>query len=392
MISPVSGPTSDADDQPSFLATIGHELRNPLSCILAQAETLQDGLHGPVSPAQQAVLQLIQDDVRRTLALVSDLADLGRIEANTFTLNPAACSLAKIQQQALAQALPAAAARSVRLSSAPLAEDIQVVADPARLSQVVSELLSAVLLSSPVGCPAALSLKADSAGLLIQAGSGLPLEAFPPFIDGAADDEASAVVLRRLMSLKPLGFTLLRKLVQMLGGSFNARSSAAGAFCLSVHLPLPVTSGSTSLPAVAAAPPSGPPSAAAPLDRAPVILLADDQPTLLSVTTHYLESLGFEVHTARDGQEAIRQATALKPDLILMDVRMPVLDGPQAIRTLRASEDPVIRAVPIISVSGQSGPADKERCLTAGASSHLSKPFGVKQLDQAIRQFVTPPQ
>ncbi len=392
MISPASGPPSDADDQPSFLAIIGHELRNPLSCILAQAETLQDGLHGPVSPAQQAVLQLIQDDVRRTLALVSDLADLGRIEAGTLTFNPGPCSLAQIQREVLEQVAPMAQARSVHLSCAPLAEGAQVFADAGRLRQVIGELLSAVLLSSPIGCPASLALTPSGAtGLTVQAGSGLTADELLYIPADAGEDAGSAAVLQRLLSLKPLGFTLLRKLVQILGGTFTARTSPAGAFCLGIHLPL-VAGPASAPPRVTEASVETPPPTPAALDRPPVILLADDQPTLLTVTTHYLENLGFEVHTARDGQEAIRQAQDLRPDLILMDVRMPVLDGPQAIRTLRSSEDPAIRAIPIISVSGQSGAADKDRCLAAGATAHLAKPFGIKELDQAIRQFVTPPQ
>lgn len=384
----ISPPGHAPDDQPSFLATIGHELRNPLSCILAQAETLQDGLHGSVTPAQQAVLQSIQDEVHRTLSLVSDLADLGRIEANALVLNPVPCHLPAIQRQVLEVAASTAAARSVRLTSAP-APDIEICADETRLRQVVFELLSAVLLSAPLGGQAWLVMRVWDSGVHIQAGGGLSPEEFSHSPISPADDAVSAGVMRRLLSLKPLGISLLRKLVQFQGGIFAVRATASGAVCLSVHLP------SSAQPAQPAPPKEEPPPApapeAAPLDRAPIILLADDQPTLVSVTTHYLENLGFEVHAARDGQEAVLMTHKLKPDLILMDVRMPVLEGPQAIQAIRASDDPHLHTVPIISLSGQPGPADRERCRAAGATAHLSKPFGIKELDAAIRQFVTPP-
>lgn len=400
MISPAPGHASD--DQPSFLATIGHELRNPLSCILAQAETLQDGLHGPVSEKQQAVLQSIQDEVHRTLALVSDLADLGRIESNALVLNIGPCSLETVQRQVLEVAHSMAQARSVQLSSTPAPAGAQVQADETRLRQVLFELVSAVLLCSPVGGNATLCItrREREGGILIQAGSGISAEQlcglpFPP-----QDDSTSAGIITRLLSLKPLGISLLRKLVQLQGGTFSARAFSRGAACLCVHLPLPHRGAGaptatapvqadpdpTTVTAIASAL-----ATATPLSRAPVILLADDQPTLVTVTTHFLENMGFEVHSARDGQEAVERVRALKPDLVLMDVRMPVLEGPQAIQAIRTDGDAAIRAVPIISLSGQPGPVDQERCLAAGANMHLSKPFGVKELDAAIRKFVTPP-
>ncbi|MGV3664068.1 MAG: hybrid sensor histidine kinase/response regulator [Prosthecobacter sp.] len=398
MISPAPGYAPD--DQPSFLATIGHELRNPLSCILAQAETLQDGLHGPVSATQQAVLQSIQEEVHRTLSLVSDLADLGRIEANALVLNIAPCSLETVQRQVLEVAHSTAQARSVQLMSTPAPAGVQVQADETRLRQIIFELVSAVLLSSPVGGQATVCITQAEGGILIQAGSGISAEhlcslPFPP-----RDDSTSPAVISRLLSLKPLGISLLRKLVQLQGGTFSARAFSRGAACLSVYLPL--SSATTAAAAAAASPAPAPAESAAAmssptpapgtvLDRAPIILLADDQPSLVTVTTHYLENLGFQVHAARDGQEAIEKVRTLKPDLVLMDVRMPVLEGPQAIQAIRASEDPALRAIPIISLSGQPGPVDHDRCMAAGASAHLSKPFGVKELDAAIRRFVTAP-
>ena len=121
-----------------------------------------------------------------------------------------------------------------------------------------------------------------------------------------------------------------------------------------------------------------------------MILIADDQPALISVTKNYLESLGFEVVTATDGSEAVRQACELQPDLILMDVRMPVVDGLSAIRQIRASEDPKTRATAIVSLSGHASAADKEKCLAAGANAYLNKPFGIRDLDRIISEFLRP--
>jgi CheY-like chemotaxis protein len=124
--------------------------------------------------------------------------------------------------------------------------------------------------------------------------------------------------------------------------------------------------------------------------RRPTILIADDQPALIAVTRNYLESVGFQVITARDGSEAIQQACALQPDLILMDVRMPVVDGLNAIRQIRASTDPKTRDIAIVSLSGHASAADKEKCLAAGATAYLNKPFGVRELDRIIAEHIRP--
>jgi CheY-like chemotaxis protein len=123
----------------------------------------------------------------------------------------------------------------------------------------------------------------------------------------------------------------------------------------------------------------------------PLILLADDQPALSAITRDYLESVGMRVEVAFDGQEALQKATALLPDLIMMDVQMPVMDGLEAIRQIRQSAEPRLREVPIICLSGLAVAGDMEKCIAAGATAYLAKPFGVQQLQRAIRSFLPLP-
>ena len=156
---------------------------------------------------------------------------------------------------------------------------------------------------------------------------------------------------------------------------------------------LPLSRSAVAVPAQEPYTPESPISAAAPPQAAsyqPTILIADDQPALLTVTRNYFESLGFQVITARDGSEAVHQACTLQPDLILMDVRMPVVDGLTAIRQIRAAADPKMRAIPIVSLSGHAGGADKEKCLAAGATAYLTKPFGIRELDGLIADYLRP--
>jgi Response regulators consisting of a CheY-like receiver domain and a winged-helix DNA-binding domain len=113
-----------------------------------------------------------------------------------------------------------------------------------------------------------------------------------------------------------------------------------------------------------------------------VILLAEDKAANIMTIGDYLENYGFEVVVAHDGLEAIEKAEAIKPDLILMDIQMPVLDGLEAMAHLR--RDPAFKSTPIIALTALAMPGDRERCLEAGANEYMSKPVSLKMLRQTI--------
>jgi CheY-like chemotaxis protein len=111
---------------------------------------------------------------------------------------------------------------------------------------------------------------------------------------------------------------------------------------------------------------------------APLILVAEDNPSNLEVLTDYLESKGYHLANALNGREAIQKTLELKPDLILMDIQMPEMDGLQAIRRIRQEASPA--SVPIIALTALAMPGDRERCLEAGANGYLVKPVHFKEL------------
>jgi CheY-like chemotaxis protein len=119
-----------------------------------------------------------------------------------------------------------------------------------------------------------------------------------------------------------------------------------------------------------------------PSGRPAIILLADDNEVALMAVGDFLRSLSATLVTARDGQEALAQAQLAQPDLILMDIQMPNLNGLEAIRQLRAA--PVTAQTPIIALTALAMPGDLERCLAAGANGYLSKPVNLGELAQAI--------
>ena len=115
-----------------------------------------------------------------------------------------------------------------------------------------------------------------------------------------------------------------------------------------------------------------------------VVLVAEDNEYTLDTVSDYLEAKGYEVVVARNGEEAIARAREDRPDVILMDVQMPVMDGEEAIRHIRADAD--LADVPIIALTAMALPDDRDRCLEAGATTHLSKPIGMKRVVQVIEE------
>lgn len=372
-----------------FLGSVGHELRNPLANIVAQVETLLAGVYGPMEKAQENAVEAVRDSTRKMLQLVTDVVDIGRVEAGGAPLAPMPCLLREICESSLAAVEGLARSRSMQLNAVVQPRELVVMADAQRLEQIVIEMISLSVLSVKTGSRVQLCITQEEGGLHLQTQS---VDAAGQPVPGGAD--GAAQILGRLRKIKPIGLALLQKLVRLHGGSFVLNEIPGQETGMSIRLRNCATTGAlvqeepvNFFEAVAEAAPA----ATAPTStHTRMILIADDQPALISVTKNYLESLGFEVVTATDGSEAVRQACSLQPDLILMDVRMPVVDGLSAIRQIRASEDPKTRATAIVSLSGHASAADKEKCLAAGANAYLNKPFGIRDLDRIISEFLRP--
>ena len=367
-------------DKIEFLGYMGHELRNPLSNIIAQVETLLEGIYGPLETRQKSAVTAIQDSTRQLLQLVEDVVDLGRIEAGASALTQTACLVSEKCASSVAMVAGLAKARSIQIVTEVQPPDLGVMADARRLQQIISELLSAAILSMHTGGHLRLRITHDQSSLQLQILCGASLSS-----------AESAHLLSRLGKIKPIGLALLQQLVQLHGGSFEVHAAACQGPGMSIRLPLKRSLATAPVQEPCA--PESPVSDATPpaaSSRQSTILIADDQPALLTVTRNYFESLGFQVITARDGSEAVRQACTQQPDLILMDVRMPVVDGLTAIRQIRAATDPKTRAIAIVSLSGNTGAADKEKCLAAGATAYLNKPFGIRELDGLIADYLRP--
>lgn len=367
---------------------MGHELRSPLVTIIAQVETLLAGMHGPLTSLQHAAVEGIQSHTRQALALITDMVDLGRIAE--ASLQPAPCDLEVVSGEALQQAGELMRSRSIKSGVRLSPPRIHVLADAARLRRMISELMHATALLAAVGEEVRLLVSTTS--------SGVRLEARPGAGQGTCPDPTAAGVpvessmsFQKLVRLKPIGLAFLQALVRLHDGQFLIQEASSHVEALILELPLPVLTPQNCANEMTSAPAAAAESRALPgleIPASPLILLADDQPTLLTVTRNYLEERGYRVEAARDGLEAVEMALRLQPDLILMDVRMPMLDGHQAVARIRASSIPNAKTVPIICASGMMITGDKEKCLAAGANDYLAKPYGIKQIDSLLAEHL----
>ncbi len=395
-----------------FLANMSHELRTPLNAILGMTEGLQEEIFGPLNERQQRSLATIERSSSHLLSLINDILDLSKIEAGQVDLDFDAigvgllccASVTFVKQQA----------HKKRQQITTLIPDglPDLYGDDRRLRQVLINLLTNAVKFTPEGGQitlaasyTALTPESDQTrnflhpqatpsqilGLLsisvTDTGIGISPEdaqrLFKPFVQ-------VNTALNRQYEGTGLGLSLVKRMVEMHGGEVTLTSEVGIGSCFTIQLPI------IAIPNGDASPASFTESidATPPVDQAntPLILLAEDNEASLSTTTSYLEAKGYTLIVARNGLEAINLATTAQPDLILMDIQMPHLDGLEAIRQIR--QNPALATVPIIALTALAMPADQERCLAAGANHYLSKPIRLKQLSQVVTALlakVSPP-
>jgi len=255
-------------------------------------------------------------------------------------------------------------------------------ADERRLTQVLVNLLNNALKFTPAGGSVGLDVAGDVDLECIQfsvwdTGIGITREnlsrLFEPFtqIDGRLSREYEGV---------GLGLTLVHRLVDLHGGSVSLVSAPGQGSRFTVSLPWSEVENRT--PAAVEVLMSMPIAKA----KHPLVLIADDHETTLTLYADLLAMRGYQVATARSGDESIAQVRATRPDIVVMDIQMPGMDGFTAIRNIRG--DPEIGGIPIIALTALAMPGDRERCLAAGATIYLAKPVSLRILLTTIADLL----
>ena len=350
-----------------FLATLAHELRNPLAPLSnALAVMKRAGDDG-------AVVQRARDTMERQLAqlvrLVDDLLDLNRITHNRLELRTQPIDLASVLQQALEASRPLAEAAQHTLHVTLPDEPIYVKADPARLAQVFGNLLNNSSKYMRPGGAIDLAVQREGAQVRVSvkdSGIGIPPDQleriFEMFTQVERADHAAAGGLG-------IGLTLVKRLLQMHGGSIEARSAGEGQGSeFIVRLP------TVDAPAAPVAQPAAVPCEV-PAQR---ILVVDDNADSAESLAVLLQMSGHEVYTAHDGEAAIEAADAHRPDVVLLDIGLPKVNGHDVCRHIRAQ--PWGRDIRLVALTGWGQANDRRRSHEAGFDGHLVKPVGPEAL------------
>jgi PAS domain S-box-containing protein len=365
---------SDADRRKNeFLAMLAHELRNPLAPIAnaARALRLADG-HDP--EALRSASQTLDRQVAQMARLVDDLLDMSRITRGKIALRRERIELAPVVHQAVeaVRALYNSMNHelSVRLPPAP----IYLEADPARLAQVIANLLNNACKFTDRGGHVVLSVSRDGDEAVIRVsddGIGIAAEHLPRLFDMFAQVDTS---LERSRDGLGIGLTLVQSLVELHGGAVCAHSEGIGRGSeFTVRLPL-LVQGDTPVTAPL------PPKPAAVGGRR--VLVVDDNEDGAESLAMLLQFGGHQTYKARDGVEAIAAAEQLRPDAVLLDIGLPRLNGYEACSRIR--EQPWGKDLLIIALTGWGQDEDRQRSKEAGFDEHMVKPVDYDTLMELL--------
>jgi PAS domain S-box-containing protein len=373
-----------------FLAMLSHELRNLLAPVQNAVSVLALAADDPATTEWSGAL--IGRQVAMMTRLVDDLLDVSRISKGKITLVKAPLSVPALVGAAVESSRPAIDARRHTLAVSLPAEPVRVEGDLARLTQVVVNLLNNAAKYTPEGGRLALSVEADRDTVLLRVrddGLGIPAEMLPRVFDlftqveGTLDQSAGGL---------GIGLTLVQRIVALHGGEVSAHSDGPGTGSeFRVRLPRLAPP-----PAADAAPGRGAGPAAAAASKANGhgatgrlrILVVDDTPDAADTLARILRALGHEVRTAYDGHAALAAAGGQRPEVVLLDLGLPGLDGFEVARRLRAV--PELAGTRLVALTGYGGAADRERTREAGFDAHLVKPVQLDALRELLARAASP--
>ncbi|MCB9506232.1 MAG: response regulator [Myxococcales bacterium] len=362
-----------------FLAAMSHELRTPLNSILSLAEALRVGAFGELPLEQDDALRMIDEGGRFLLQVINDVLDVSKVEAGRLELAIAETEVEHLVRAVVRLNREAAQQKGSELE-VEVAESARFLwADPLRLKQMLTNLVSNALKFTERGGRAGVRVWTDPETLwahvaVWDTGTGIAPEDLPRLFQPFVQLDAR---LSRAHAGTGLGLALVHRLARLHGGRVDVESAPGKGTTFTICLPPAVGTLPDESPR---APQSDPTRVAPPPSHrvAPLVLIADDNEVVVKVMERFLSFRGYRVSVARNGREAVDRVAALQPDLVMMDIQMPGMDGFEAIQQIRA--DPAGTVIPIIALTALAMPGDRERCLRAGATEYLSKPVPFERL------------
>ncbi|MGE0450273.1 MAG: ATP-binding protein [Vicinamibacterales bacterium] len=359
-----------------FLAMLGHELRNPLAPIMTALQLLK--LRGVEAAERERAI--IERQVRHLVTLVDDLLDVSRITRGKLEIKRTFVELADVVAKAIEMASPLLEQQRHDLRVDVPRRGLGLIGDGNRLAQVVGNLLNNAAKYTEPGGVVHVSAGLEDGWVVLHVrdeGVGIAPEMLPRVFDLFVQEGQT---LARSRGGLGLGLTIARSLVAMHGGLVTAESAGHGRGS-TFSIRLPHVQMSASLPAAEVrTPPAG---AGAGIQRR--VLVVDDNVDAAELLGEILVSFGYAVHTVHDGPSALAAADAFRPDVALLDIGLPVMDGYELAH--RLTRHPGMEGVRLVAVTGYGQRQDRERSAEAGFHAHLVKPLDANQLHDTLAQL-----
>ena len=361
-----------------FIATVSHELRTPLNTIRLWSHMLAEGNLSAGDAARGGTV--LERSALAQQQLIDDLLDLSRMSRGELRLELRDIRLTEAVEAAIAQTLPLAEARQIRLAADVAGGTAMVRADADRIQQVAWNLLTNAVKFTPAGGRIDVRLQRTEARMELEVrDTGIGIDAqFLPFVFDRF--RQGAMCAARRQSGLGLGLALAKHLVELHGGTISAASRGSGmGASFTVSLPLGPAAGEVAATAGIDGRPAGPN-----LSRIEV-LLVDDEPSAREALGRLLEQYGASVRAVASCAAARRAVTQLRPDVIVADIAMPEEDGYSLMRGLRRDErERHERRIPALAVTAFARLEDRQRALAASFDDHLPKPVDPDRLLTAV--------
>jgi signal transduction histidine kinase/ActR/RegA family two-component response regulator len=396
----------DSDRRKSeFLAMLAHELRNPLAPIRHSLEVMRrarkvesaatgsqgtDRTKPALSQPVDAAMDVLDRQVGQMVRLVDDLLDVARISRGKMVLRKERVELSSVVHHVVEAVLPLCESSDQQLTVTLPQEPVYLNADPTRLAQIVGNLLNNACKFSDRGGHIWLTVERteESAGDTVNTSSGLPANVVIRVRDtgvGIAADQRSRIfdmftqgetALERPVTGLGIGLTLVKTLTQMHGGTVDVTSAGIGQGSeFIVRLPIIVET--------ATVPPSAMTREPALTAKGLRVLIVDDNRDAAGMLAMLLQFSGHETHMAHDGVEAVEATTKLQPDVILLDIGLPRLNGYEAARKIRELHGQPSRPL-LVALTGWGQDEDRRRSEEAGFDAHLVKPVDEAALGKLL--------
>jgi len=363
-----------------FLASMSHELRTPLNAILGMSESLQEEIYGPLNERQTRSLRIVEESGRHLLDLINDILDVSKIEAGKLDLQYGTVLVQSVCQASLQFIKQDALKKRLKVSSNFDTAVAKIQADPRRLKQILVNLLNNAvkftLQDGAIGLEVTGNAEQEMVHFTVwDTGIGISQDQiehlFMPFIQLDSS-------LSRQYAGTGLGLTLVQRLTEMHGGSVSVESQVGKGSRFTVSMPWQE-------PAEVVEEVEETESDTADLSSIHKVLIVEDSPTAAAWIASCLAELGVESAIHERGEGVVDRALEIQPDVILLDILLPGIDGWDVLPQLKA--EPRTQDIPVFITSVMD---ERSRGLALGAAGYLIKPVSFKQLQQVLSQVAHP--